>query len=49
MLDVFAVFGLEWVSDKLEARFGRTVAWWLTLVMCLSFLAAVAAILFVLL
>ena len=49
MLDVFAVFGLEWVSDKLEARFGRTVAWWLTLVMCLSFLAAIAAILFVLL
>ncbi|HVE00677.1 MAG TPA: hypothetical protein VNB78_03160 [Sphingomicrobium sp.] len=49
MLDVFAVFGLEWVTDKIEDRYGRTVAWWLTLVMCLSFLAAVAAVIFFLL
>src|SRR3982751_4413395 len=41
ILDALAVFGLEWVSDKIEERYGRTAAWWLTLVMCLSFLAAV--------
>lgn len=48
MLDVFAVFGLDWVSDKIEERYGRTVAWWLTLLICLSFLIAVGTVLFLL-
>jgi hypothetical protein len=49
MLDVFAVFGLERATDKIEDRYGRTVVWWVTLVMCLSFLGVVAAVLFAML
>jgi Na+/proline symporter len=49
MLDVFAVFGLEWVTDKIEDRYGRTVAWCATLVICLSFLGIVGAALYAML
>jgi hypothetical protein len=48
MLDVFAVFGLERFSDRTEERYGRTVAWWLALAMCLSAIAALVAVLFIL-
>jgi Na+/melibiose symporter-like transporter len=27
MLDIFALFGLEWLSDKVEDRYGRRAAW----------------------
>ena len=26
MLDVFAIFGLDWVYDKVEDRYGRAAA-----------------------
>jgi Na+/melibiose symporter-like transporter len=27
MLDIFVLFGLEWLSDKIEDRYGRRAAW----------------------
>jgi Na+/melibiose symporter-like transporter len=27
MLDIFVLFGLEWLSDKVEDRYGRRAAW----------------------
>jgi len=48
MLDTFAVPGLEWISDKVEERYGRRVAGWVTLAMCLTVIAALCALLYVL-
>ena len=47
-LDALAVFVLERVSDKVEERYGRTVARWVTLAMCLTVIAALTIILFIL-
>jgi Na+/melibiose symporter-like transporter len=47
-LDAFVVPVLEWISDKVEERYGRVVAWWFTLMMCLIILAVLGALIYVL-
>jgi hypothetical protein len=48
-IDAYAVFALRWASDRIEERYGRAVAWWATLAMCLSVIAVLVAFLFILL
>jgi hypothetical protein len=42
-LDLVAQLGLEWISEKVEERFGRLAAWVVTLVLGLLILAAFIA------
>lgn len=46
-LDIFVLFGLEWLSDMVEERYGERVAWWFTLSSCLIVLAALVGLIFV--
>jgi hypothetical protein len=48
ILDVLILSWLERVSDKIEERCGRAVAWWATLAMCLSVLGAIAGVFYML-
>jgi hypothetical protein len=45
MLDIFALSGLEWVYDKVERRYGRPAAWFVTIMLTVGLVAAVIAIL----
>lgn len=45
MLDIFALFGLEWVYDRVEDRFGRGAAWFVTIALALAVLGIAAAVL----
>ena len=49
MLDLIALFGLEWLSDKIEDRYGRRVAWFFALATSLAVLAILVWILMVVL
>jgi hypothetical protein len=44
--DALVVFWLEGISDKIEEQYGRAVAWWATLAMCLSVLGVVGGVLY---
>ncbi len=48
MYDLIVTDGLRWLYDKLEQRFGRLVAWLVTLVLGLSLVGVLAGLLFVL-
>ena len=39
MLDIFAQSGLEWVYDRVERRYGRAVAWLVTLALAGAMIA----------
>src|SRR5260221_14703996 len=45
MLDIFALSGLEWVYDRVEDRFGRVAAWFVTMTLALAVLGIAAAVL----
>jgi hypothetical protein len=45
MLDIFALFGLEWAYDWAEDRYGRTAALVVTSGLALALIAALIAVL----
>jgi MFS family permease len=49
MLDVFALFGLEWLCDRIEDRYGRRAAWLFAFAASLSLLGILLCIVVVVL
>ena len=45
MLDIFALSGIEWVYDRVEDRFGRAAAWFVTMALALAVLGVATAVL----
>jgi hypothetical protein len=44
MLDVFAIFGLDWIYDKVEDRYGRAAAWIVTATLAVAIMVTGVAL-----
>ena len=44
-LDIFALFGLEWVYERIKRRYGRAAAFFVTLTLAVALIAVVVAVL----